>query len=779
VKKIELPALVIIGSKGNSTDVPRDIMPLKYSILDVFQKVLFSERVAWAVQNAVGSVFPILFVVVHKLRFSGSCTAILFYGVSSQAFSVDRSIGGRVFGAILWTGGYLFGGLLGYLITSVAWLARGDAEGILTYEYSGGTLTETEDTVVQSYLSDGSSADLEDARTVSPGLVQSLVEFNTNTVSQGYYILLIVLHIVCSIYMTRCRTMESDFMSMARGTVSHIFLSVMSTLAVLLPLLGQQRYWADVISGNLKGVTITMFGAIAGPFLVYVQSSHDNLRRDIGDVMINAGKFLTAKTSAMHHCLVNKGTDMSVAQGIAERMSGISSIQELIKETLKAEGDAMCCSLEPAWPMVVSQVGMDFRLYTQLLSSLQRVLGTVNAMTSISVTERFDDLTENDVRIVGVLEQCAVGVSTALQDVAVCLKHMPLWGHCSGNALHWRPKGSAYWNTYLDLLQDTQKESLPYLRESACRGIAASLGATSRQEQGLLTQLQITQLMSSEILIEECIVLEHLAAKALDITDIPYQDMMMAGLEASQVEQKQTESFLRRRVGAIHRRWESLCQNVYMFALSNDLKQGTSYYTYKLQISRFVSTNVALLKGAWLDMNTLKTLFHRRDFQFYLKFFVAINTGFVAIILILWLGYGNTDSSIRNATSMAKWFGDWKPEYFLTASVICLQMQVEISVVKAILRTSLIALGGVLAYVTLLNGTLAQNPYFITFMGILVNGFFGLFSIYGMDFRYSLFLAVYTWNGVVMCHYTGVCCSSGTGMHSLLCMCVCDKVDYM
>ena len=735
-------------------------MSLKYSILNRFQNLFLSERVAWAGQNAVGAIFPILFVVVKQLRFSGGCTAVLFYGVSSQAFSVDRSIGGRVFGAILWTGGYLFGGLLAYLMTSLAWLARGDAQGILTYEYSGGTLTPEDERVAQSYLSDGSSVALVGAN-VSSGLVQSLEEFDSNTVSQAYYILLIVLHIVCSIYMSRCRTMESDFMSMARGTLSHVFLSVMSTLAVLLPLLGQHKYWADVISGNLKGVTITMFGAIAGPLLVYVQSSHDNLRKNIGDVMINAGTFLTAQASALHHCLCDKHVDVAEAREIARKMSGISSIQDLIKQTLKAEGDAMLCNLEPPWPMFVSQVGMDARLYRQVLLSLQRLLGTVNAMTSISI-DKLDDLSDDDVRIVNVVLECAVGVSTALQDVGVCLQHMPLWGKCSGNTLRWRPKGSAYCNTYLESVQNTLQESLPYLKRSACRGIAAAFDAEQRHEQGL-AQLQIIQLASCETLIEECIVLEHFAARALNITDIAYQDMVSPEIATMEVEHK-TESFLRQWCREISRAWESLCQNVYFYSLSNDLKQGTSYYTYKLQISRFISTNMALIKGSWLDRNTLKSLFHRRDFQFYLKFLIAINLAYTAIILILWLGYGNTDSAIKNATSMANWFGDWKPEYFLTASVICLQIQVEISVVKAILRTSLIALGGVLAYVTLLNGTLAQNPYFIFFMGLLMNGFFGLFSIYGMDFRYSLFLAVYTWNGIVMCHYTGVCCQSGTGM---------------
>jgi len=53
----------------------------------------------------------------------------------------------------------------------------------------------------------------------------------------------------------------------------------------------------------------------------------------------------------------------------------------------------------------------------------------------------------------------------------------------------------------------------------------------------------------------------------------------------------------------------------------------------------------------------------------------------------------------------------------------------------------------------MLNGTLASNAYFVFFIVVAVNGFFGLFSVYGMDFRYSLFLMVYTFNGVVACQY--------------------------
>ncbi len=195
----------------------------KVELYQMVYSFFFSERCAWAVQNAVGAILPALFVVVPALKFSGSCVAILFYGVSSQAFSIDRSVGGRVFGALLWTGAFFMGGVLAYGITSLAWLARG--QGV-----------------------------------VGVGTVPISEQASLPTVNAAYYVLVMVLHIVCSFYMSRPRAMEADFMCTARGTLSHVYLSVVTTMAVLLPLFGQEQYWAENIGAMMKAITITMGG---------------------------------------------------------------------------------------------------------------------------------------------------------------------------------------------------------------------------------------------------------------------------------------------------------------------------------------------------------------------------------------------------------------------------------------------------------------------------------------------------------------------------------------
>jgi hypothetical protein len=696
-------------------------------------------------------------------------------------------VGGRTFGGILWIGGILFGGILAYLITSLAWLARGSAEGILTYTppVNASLLTPEEDDLVRSYLKDASFITIPASgrNDLIPKLEQSLEEFDQNTVSSSYWAIILVLHVFFSLYMAGCRTLVVDYMGMARGTVAHVYMSVILTLCVLMPLLGQYKYWTQIIGGMIKAVSVTMFGCIAGPLLVYVQSAHDNTRLDLADAFVKVGRYLSVKASVLHASCMG-GTALDACGSVqAEEdcmktfAGGVSSVQDLMKATLKVEGDIACCSLEPPWPMVTSQVGADFRLYAQALLVFQRLIGSLNAYGTTSknfaaLVAARGALDEEEEKIFGVVQHTTVGVSTALQDMAAVLKHMPVFGVCSGNSLSWRPKGSEYWNSFLGEIYDAIQGSMVYLKASACKGIASALEPVQMDDSPQdLEGIQLLLISICETMIEECITLEHSVAKALGITDIAYQHILDSlheqhapGVDETSKASNSVScwSSIKSFPRNMYDKWEDICGNAYLLALVGIVKQATSYYTYKLELTRFVSSTWTVLRGKWAHPKELKSILQRRDMQFYIKFFIAVNLSFIAIILIIWLRYGNSASAIHNATSMASWYGSWQPEYFLTATVICLQKQVEMSVVKAFLRCSMIAFGGVLGYVTMLNGYLASNPYFIFFMGVLMNGFFGLFSIYGMDFRYSLFLTVYTWNGVVLCQYTGVCCQAGT-----------------
>eukprot|EP00889_Picochlorum_renovo_P004119 jgi/Picre1/31149/NNA_006503.t1 len=690
-------------------------MPVRYRVLDVFQRIIFHERTAWAVQNGVGAIIPLLFMVVDEMNFSGACVGVLFYGVSSQAFSIDRSIGGRTFGGILWTGGFLFAGILAYMIISLAWLARGGAQGILTYKPPAvlGQLTPEEDDIVREYLEGASFSAIPDdgKNDLIPKLEESLKEFSL-TVSPAFWIIVMVLHIVFSIFMTRVRTMETDFMNMARGVLSHVYLSVVATLAVLMPLMGQPKFFTSIVGGMMKGVTVTFAGAVIGPLLVYVQSSHDNLRDHIGDTMMMAAKFLTAKASIFQAArMKHTAQDLDSYRSIAHGGAGVSDAVSIIKNSLQTESDLACCSIEPPWRMLTSQPGADYRLYAAVLAALQKLVGSINALDIMS--KSLDSLMldsslgpEKTDRLWDATLAVHLHVLTALQDAAVALRHKPLFGKCSGNSLSWRPKGNAYWNPVLRDLNDAVHASLVCLKESACKGVASSLDMVEVER------------------------MQHKIAKALCITDVAEEFVvpLSANKANSGVEQPVP----------LHMKcmllWRRFFNSPYVIAMWGDVKQATSYLTYELQIKRFFDTLKHFFMGRWVSRENIKALLDRRDVQFYLKFFVSVNLAFVAIILICWLKYGNSSSAVKNATDMATFYGNWQPEYFLTATVICLQKQVETSFVKAILRSSMIAIGGVL-------GRLLPPGTVLTFGGKAVATCLG--AVYAMVFS-ALIKPLYT-----------------------------------
>eukprot|EP00889_Picochlorum_renovo_P001808 jgi/Picre1/28838/NNA_004235.t1 len=150
-----------------------------------------------------------------------------------------------------------------------------------------------------------------------------------------------------------------------------------------------------------------------------------------------------------------------------------------------------------------------------------------------------------------------------------------------------------------------------------------------------------------------------------------------------------------------------------------------------------------------------------REIVYFFKYWSGIVLLVVAEILIGWLAVGNTDSNLNNQQQTSEYLMKWMPFNAPLAAAICLNTTVDGSIIKIFLRASMIALGGVLGYVTMLNGTLAQNAYFVFWMNMLVNAFFSYFSSIDYYSKYSMFLLMYTYFGVVVCQYSGQCCQPG------------------
>eukprot|EP00889_Picochlorum_renovo_P007498 jgi/Picre1/34528/NNA_001996.t1 len=154
----------------------------------------------------------------------------------------------------------------------------------------------------------------------------------------------------------------------------------------------------------------------------------------------------------------------------------------------------------------------------------------------------------------------------------------------------------------------------------------------------------------------------------------------------------------------------------------------------------------------------------KRGVHFALKYWLGLSIAITGILLILWLGKGDDSNSVQGYINTATFFFNWQPVYFSITAAICIQMEVESSALKAVLRSTMTFLGGLFGYLTMLNGSLAQNPYFITSIACAFNAVCGFLSPI-KELRYSLFLASFTFNAVVICQYFGCCNLAGEAVN--------------
>lgn len=87
----------------------------------------------WAVQNAAGMVFATLFITVGGLRFPLACVASVLTAVALLMLSPDRTAGGRICAGALFCATVLSGTVIGGIVVSLAFLARGRHEPYITY----------------------------------------------------------------------------------------------------------------------------------------------------------------------------------------------------------------------------------------------------------------------------------------------------------------------------------------------------------------------------------------------------------------------------------------------------------------------------------------------------------------------------------------------------------------------------------------------------------------------------------------------------------------------
>ena len=625
---------------------------------------MYSESTKWAVQNAVGVVVPMLFVVIGSISFSGACAAILFYGVSSQAFSVTRTIGGRMFGGLVWIAVVLTGGLLGFAVTSLAWLARG-----ADVPYQG-------------------------LDAIPPG--------ENPVLSSAFWILLMVLHVLFDTVLMYTRVHASGLYAIFTS-ICQIFMSVVTLYGMgLMPTLGQEKFWSHGYSPLIKAHLLVLLGMILSSMVVYVKSSHDTLREQLADMCTDIGKIFSSHASGL-----NPGVSKYNAfLNLKNHVQGIKSADQVMRMSLVAQAECDLCLYEPALWQFCSQPGADARKYRNAITRFQVLSQTLNSLDTITfpmIRNVMEQGMEPHSAEWDVLETASVSLallSAVIEAMAWPLKHMPLGGVCYGDGISWRPHSLEFWNTAMKRVSDTIQRSACLLKHSTLSGLEKTLQEEHSKEDDV-RGFAISSLTLLEHLIDECIGVEIAVAKALEISSCDVYELEDHGLPRARAVHV---------VDHVKMALNVPSENPYTSSLMHNISLGTGYRLWMSQWQSIVEIGRAVRQWSDAIFSRIPPVvvdnpdpiislnkIHRRNL--YIKLFLGYNLATVSVILIGWYCYAGSDNYAENAKSIFDWFTRWQPYYFVLAFAICAQDTVDSSAIKAILRVSLIGLGGSLGYV--------------------------------------------------------------------------------
>jgi hypothetical protein len=396
--------------------------------------------------------------------------------------------------------------------------------------------------------------------------------------------------------------------------------------------------------------------------------------------MIKTGSYLSLTASIISNSM-HQGQQSEIAAAVSidevknqlkkSKESLRSGLHQLIGDSTLVETSVANCALEPPWPLITSQWGSDHRKYARVLSQFQIMLGSIHAIASLT-TLSLQQLTEKEpvteeINTLNVVEEIAALVATALQDLAICLQHMPLFGPCSGNQIAWRPKSPEYWKNSLENLGSTIYGSLDFLKSCADEGIVESLGSVNHEKLADCKVTGITPLLlaACESLVDECQFVESYAAQALEIKDMEDTKDIAWGSPQKEDTFCNDSSWSQRVYSSLVRkplRWlQQTTDRSSILPVKNLLLAASSSNTWVLTISSFFLTWRQLLSCNWMRRDNFRALLRDWNFQFYLKYYFSVSLAYIAVMLIGWYRYGNTQNASKNATSMANWYGDWQP----------------------------------------------------------------------------------------------------------------------
>ncbi|KAL4523119.1 hypothetical protein Ndes2526A_g07827 [Nannochloris sp. 'desiccata'] len=237
------------------------------------RKALLSDSFAWAVQNGVGVLFTMLFVFIGQMTFTLACVSTCLYSAASQVLSIDRTVGGRLFSAALFTGCMLSSGVLGGALSTLAWLAGGNPNSLLQYlpERFQKIPSKRDIGLIVEWLPKITALPLPDFVQKEWREIQLEISVEEQRTfpqpSDAFYILLMVLFIVVSLPFCVARA-DKDFKKGILMAIATLFMGSQLIFATLMPTLGLRLYWTQITAGYIK-VALVNSGAMVVTGLLF------------------------------------------------------------------------------------------------------------------------------------------------------------------------------------------------------------------------------------------------------------------------------------------------------------------------------------------------------------------------------------------------------------------------------------------------------------------------------------------------------------------------------
>ena len=233
-------------------------------------------------------ILTVLFAFIGKMTFTLACVSACLYSAGSQVLSLDRTVGGRMFSAVVFTGCMLSSGVLGGALSTLAWLARGDARGLLEY-------------LPDAFQKIPSRFDLGLLLKWIPKLAAiPLPEFVREELKK----------------------LQDDAFQLTDSIV----------FASLLPTLGLHLYWTQVPAGYIKVALVNAGAMLVTGLLFLSTSSHDAVRCKLGALLEGTGALLSHSASIV--ALKTTEKPLSVGSDL-----GLST-DPIVKEMVFKEVDA-------------------------------------------------------------------------------------------------------------------------------------------------------------------------------------------------------------------------------------------------------------------------------------------------------------------------------------------------------------------------------------------------------------------------------------------------------